>query len=265
MSKVLYYGNGIPPGVILPYPAPLVSTPSGFLPCNGANYDADATPAYVGLYKKLVTDLGFTEQVFTYSATNILSKTSHGFLGGELIQLRTSGTLSNGLTSGTFYYVVYINADTFSLSITPDSATIVSIMAAGSGTHSYKQSLFGLGATYTGTGKLLTVPDLRGVIPQGIGASAGFVQSENLGLGQRYNDRSHGHEHGLLIGTGGSSQQLGGPSTGPAGYSANSGGYAANNTLLRYTQMSINGVDGTPRTGNTTRPKVMGLNWIIKF
>jgi microcystin-dependent protein len=258
----LYYGNGIPPGVILPFPAPLVMTPPGFLPCDGSNYDAVATPAYAGIYKKLVTDQGFVESTFTYSTTNILSLTSHGFLGGELIQVRSSGTLPTGLTQSTFYYVVFINSSTFSLSATPDqTTTLVSITAAGSGTHSLKRSLFGLGSLYDGTGSKFTVPDMRGVIPQGIGPAAGFAQTENLAIGQKYNDRSHAHYHAFnSAGAGAIGYNGAGTLTWAGG-----GGALSTVTGLTIAQAQTDGAAGTPRMGNTTRPKVMGLNWIIKY
>lgn len=263
----LYYNNGIPPGVILPFPAPLVSTPVGFLPCDGSNYDAVSTPAYAGLYKKLITDLAFSEQIFTYTSTNVLTKTAHGFLGGELIQTRTSGNLPTGLTPSTVYYVVFLSVNTFSLSLTPDQTTsLVSITSAGSGVHFYKQSLFGLGSLYDGTGKKFTVPDMRGVIPQGIGPAAGFAQTENLSLGQKYNDRSHAHFHNLKNSVSGAIASFL-----PVVFSNTSppnsvtSGASGQNANLSVDSAITDGPDGTPRMGNSTRPKVMGLNWIIKY
>jgi len=79
------------------------------------------------------------QAAFTAAATDIVTCTAHGFVTGDKIRVTTSGgiDLPAGLATGTDYYIVKIDADTFYLSSTlSDSPTHrVDITDAGTGTH----------------------------------------------------------------------------------------------------------------------------------
>ena len=79
---------------------------------------------------------GAASATVTYSTTNILSCTGHGLVTGDVVVFTTTGTLPTGLAVNTLYYVISTNlgANQFSLSAAYNS-TILSISAAGSGTH----------------------------------------------------------------------------------------------------------------------------------
>jgi hypothetical protein len=65
--------------------------------------------------------------------------TSHNFLTGDKIQLTTTGTLPTGLSTGTDYYVIKVDADNLKLAASEsdaDDGTAIDITAAsGGGTH----------------------------------------------------------------------------------------------------------------------------------
>lgn len=78
------------------------------------------------------------QKAFTAADTDIVTCAAHGFVTGDKIRVTTSGAdLPAGLATGTDYYIVKIDANTFYLSSTlSDSSTHrVDITDAGSGTH----------------------------------------------------------------------------------------------------------------------------------
>lgn len=80
------------------------------------------------------------QAAFTAAATDICTDTAHGLSTGDKIRVTTSGSdLPAGLSTGTDYYVVKINANTFYLNSKPgdSSADRVNITDAGTGTHTY--------------------------------------------------------------------------------------------------------------------------------
>jgi hypothetical protein len=83
-----------------------------------------------------VGTLGTATATVSYSTTNILSCTGHGLNVGDPVMFTTSGTLPTGLAANTTYYVISTNlgANQFSVSTT-FNGSILSITAAGSGTH----------------------------------------------------------------------------------------------------------------------------------
>jgi microcystin-dependent protein len=102
------------------------------------------------------------------------------------------------------------------------------------------------------------LPDMRGAAPAGVGTTPAFyTQSETIALGQKYNDQIQGHRHG---------QTFPGESTTAV---------AAGNTRVQlssgvaFTPFEIRDpvtdtTNGTPRIGNVTRGKRVGVNFIIK-
>lgn len=69
------------------------------------------------------------------TTNNTIGETAHGMLNGQLVKLRTTGTLPTPLGVDTIYYVVEKADDTFKLSLTSGGAAIDITSAAGGGTH----------------------------------------------------------------------------------------------------------------------------------
>ncbi len=172
--------EGIPPGVIF-YTASNTA-PTGSFKANGA---AVSRSTYADLFSALVTSAGFTSKTFTVTiaAPAVFTMTAHGFTGGERIRLSTTGALPAGLNTTTDYYVIYVSANTFQVTSTL-FGTAITTTGTQSGTHTYIQSLWGLGDGTT----TFNLPDLRSEILRGwadgravdTGRSMGTVQADDL-------------------------------------------------------------------------------------
>jgi microcystin-dependent protein len=154
---------GSPAGLIQPFAGN--AAPPGWLGCNGA---AVSRTTYAALFAALVTNAGFTPQTFTVTIANpgVFTKSAHGFTDSERLRLSSTGALPTGLNTATDYYVLWIDANTFNLALTPGGAPIVTT-GSQSGTHSYTQSLWGLGDGST----TFNVPNLQDAILKGSGSA----------------------------------------------------------------------------------------------
>lgn len=195
MSKVLDLWAGMT-ATVLPFAG--VAAPTGWLLCDGA---AVSRATYPVLFKMLVTDAGFAAQTFTVTiaAPGVFTKTAHGFTGGERLRLTTTGALPTGLTNTADYFVDAINANTFYLR---DAATGARITTTGtqSGTHSYIESMHGLGNGIT----TFNVPDLRGEFIRGADNGRGIDPNRSLGTKQKgtlapYQDTSDAMIHPYTV------------------------------------------------------------------
>jgi hypothetical protein len=75
----------------------------------------------------------------TIASPGVVTKTSHGFVTGQRLQLSTTGALPTGLTAGIDYYVIRINTNTFNLATSFQNAinqTKINTSGTQSGTHS---------------------------------------------------------------------------------------------------------------------------------
>jgi len=106
------------------------------------------------------------------------------------------------------------------------------------------------------------LPDAIGAAPVGVGTSTGYTQNETYALGTKYDDQMQGHWH-TLIATGNSassaSQFI---SHGPNQDNTFTGGSA---TVDGVKSPVSDNVNSTPRTGNVTHGKRIGVNYIIKY
>lgn len=117
---------------------------------------------------------GWTWETCTIAIASpcVVSMASHGFTGGERLRFKSTGTLPTGISPTIDYFVVPVNSNTFNLSSTQGTATLVNTTVAGTGTISLCQSLWGLGDGTT----TFNLPNLLGLFAAGV-SSYGPVTS----------------------------------------------------------------------------------------
>ena len=70
----------------------------------------------------------------TRTSSTLVVGTGHPFLNGQLVTVKTTGTLPAGLEPLTLYYVVSRTATAISLALTP-GGSVITLSDAGTGTH----------------------------------------------------------------------------------------------------------------------------------
>ena len=123
----------------------------GFNPQPPVGYDIKAVSAGTFSYTGMTTSDTTTESVGTVSfdtGTDIVTINDHGLSSNTPIKFTTTGTLPTGLTSGTQYYPVSINQNTFQVSETPNGA-VIDLTGTPSGTHTVHKYT-GIIDTFTG-------------------------------------------------------------------------------------------------------------------
>lgn len=136
---------GFPKGGVIPYAGS--TAPTGFLLCDGSQYDCDTYGSLVDLIKDTYgKDSG---NAFTAdSGTDVFTDTAHGLSdGNRLILSNSGGALPSGLSVSTVYFVINKTDNTFQLSAT-EGGSAIDITTNGTGTHSWHNNF--------------KVPDLRG-------------------------------------------------------------------------------------------------------
>lgn len=76
--------------------------------------------------------------IITIATPGVVTYTGHGLQTGDWVQITTSGALPTGLTASTTYWVVYVDANSFSLATTKANAaagTKIATSGSQSGTH----------------------------------------------------------------------------------------------------------------------------------
>jgi microcystin-dependent protein len=214
----------------------------------------------------------------------LLSLTTDYTLGSEDARLTTEagGTVNttlavvNGAYLNTALYVTYKTVGDYAEAedATPSGSIL---MFAGStapanwllcdGTAvsraTYNKLFQAIGTTW-GAGNGTTtfnLPDMRGAAPAGVGASTGYTQNETLALGTKYNDQIQEHIHDITGGGGFGQSALAtftGTNTAHVALTPTSPGD------IKASTMRASGANGNPRTGNVTRGKRVGVNFIIK-
>lgn len=87
----------------------------------------------------------------TIASPGVVTWTSHGLVEGTPVKFTTTGALPTGITSGTTYYVKYVNANTFQLAATVGGAAI-NTSGSQSGTHTGTRGLIQGTTSITATG-----------------------------------------------------------------------------------------------------------------
>jgi hypothetical protein len=208
----------------------------------------------------------------------LLSLTTDYTLGSEDSRLTTEagGTVNttlaivNGAYLNTALYVTYKTVGDyaeaedatpsgsilmFAGSTAPDNWLLCDGAAVSRAT--YNKLFQAIGTTW-GAGNGTTtfnLPDMRGAAPAGVGTTPAFyTQAETISLGQKYNDQIQGFRIDLKNYA--SFQQGTGSGFRIVGLDA---------TLTESTVgIKTDTVNGTPRQGNVTRGKRVGVNFIIK-
>ena len=124
----------------------------------------------------------------------------------------------------------------------------------------YSNLFSAIGTTYgVGDGSTtFNLPDLRGVVPRGVGTSTGYTANVTVTLGTKQNDQMQGHYHNLSGAF--FAPDAASSSVYTVGYS---GSYGA--PYIYVQSPSTDNTNGTPRTGTETRMKNVGVNFFIKF
>ena len=153
-------------GMMLEYPVPGVTAPTGFVWADGAAYDG-TDPLYAALYALYGTQFGnggglagyfnvpnrngrtpvgagsggyaesFLPAAITSGLVTVVSNNSR-WITGMPVTFTTSGTAPTGLVNGTVYYVIRVSATTIRLASTLANAQngmAITTSTQGSGTH----------------------------------------------------------------------------------------------------------------------------------
>lgn len=212
------------------------SAPTGWLLCDGS---AVSRTTYASLFTALNNSLGVV--TITIAAPGVVTLTAHGLATGDSLYLTTTGALPTGLTANTRYWVVKVNADTFSLATSLANAlagTKITTSGTQSGVHTAVQNSYGVGDGST----TFHLPNLKGVVPVGKNQS----DTEFAGLGQTGGTKTHtlitaempAHTHGVFEVTGGAAIGAGGVYASNSSTTVSSGGGGAHNNIQPY--MTLN-------------------------
>ena len=123
-------------------------------------------------------------------------------------------------------------------------------------TATYNRLFATIGYVYGGSGANFTLPDFRGVFPKGAGTTGRAAGVDASGTayagtnGTYSQDKMQGHIHQFTI-----QSALAGQ--------ANPGSGAGGGATISTGGPVTDGTNGTPRTGHTTEPQSLGINFII--
>jgi microcystin-dependent protein len=137
------------------------TAPTNWLICDGA---AVSRSTYATLFAAIVPNLGTI--TMTIAAPAVVSHTAHGFQTGDTLYFTTTGALPTGITANTIYYVVYIDANSYSLATSLANSLVptkITTTGSQSGTHTAFACPYGLGDGST----TFNTPDLKGRVPAG--------------------------------------------------------------------------------------------------
>jgi hypothetical protein len=168
--------GAVPVGTIFPYTGSSSVAPAGYI------FDGSVLnrTTYADLFDLWVTSKGYTAQTFTctIAAPGVFTKTAHGFTTGERLRLFTTGALPTGLNTSADYFVEMIDANTFYLTTSKFGyATRVTTTGTQSGTHTYLQSLYGLGDGST----TFNAPNIADLFIRGLSASGRLIGTARKG------------------------------------------------------------------------------------
>ena len=245
----------VPAGATIPYSG--LSAPSGFLLCDGS---AISRATYATLYGIITISKG--NCTISQANPGVVTLNGHGLITGDCIELTTTGTLPTGLSVNTNYYVIYLNANTFNLASTLALAiagTGLQTTSAGAGTHTLRYCPFGISTVNN-----FLLPNTNNVYMRGANVAARTIAAQAsisysaLSVGLLKNDRLQGHWHKKI-------NQVVTTPGGIYGFTADTGGGVDGSSTNCVQEPVTDGANGTPRTGTTSEPQSIGINYIIKY
>lgn len=239
-------------GMVKPFTGRAV--PSGHLFADGT---AVSRSTYSALFNVLCKTIG--TGTVTIASPGVWTLVGHGFTTGDSLYLTTTGALPTGLSANTLYYAVTVTDDTFRLATSRANAlagTAINTSGTQSGVHTVVDCAWGLGDGST----TFNLPDLRESVLVGTGTrGAGVTAHDTFNLGEFKDDRMQGHWHGFGYGSsaGGSTARLTASST--------TATVTANTATDQIRDAITDPVNGTPRTGTTTRTKQVGVKYAVQY
>ena len=242
-------GYVMPEGTTLPFAG--ISAPTGFLLCDGS---AVSRATYASLFAALKSSKGAC--TFT-DAGDVVTFNGHGLATGDCVYFSVITDTTN-ISIDTNYYVIYVNANAFTIATTFDLAiagTKTTFATNGTGTLIYAPWGISTSANFK-------LPDGRGLTMKGVGqhGTASWGAAAYTGnLGHYKQDKSQGHRHDINDAAGGGAAVFG-------GFASFAGSRLAAGTAgFNVLDPTTDGTNGTPRTGTTTEMQSFGVNFIIKY
>jgi len=225
-----------------------ISTPTGWLFCDGS---AVSRATYSSLFSVISVIKG--DFTVTIASPAVVTLTGHGMITGDQVSFTTTGALPTGLSADTNYFVIYIDANTFRLATTYANAlagTAINTSGSQSGIHNLRFNPYGI----SGSSNFL-LPDMRAATLRGSGTSTLYTQNQTINLGGIQDDQMQGHYHNF------SSNAV----TFSSGTGSGIGGLLYQAATSSVGAPTTDGTNGTPRTGNETRVKNIGVRFYIKY
>ena len=231
------------------------SAPTGFLACDRTSY---SRTTYSDLYEELCENRGTV--TMTIASPCVVTLAAHGLQAGDAFFFETTGALPTNVSANTQYFVIAagLTTDTFSFA-TSVGGSAVNSSGSQSGTHNLRMCQHGIADAST-----FRVPDMRGLFPRGAGAHGTMTKAaggafDGGSVGSTSNDSMQGHWHNMVR------EQAGGANT--ILYGGNGTGVILDDLYTKNTARAIvtDSINGTPRTGNETKPASMSLLYCIKY
>ena len=153
---------------------------------NSGTKTKDTIHTYPSASSAVTPSDGSTDLLFT--------DTAHGLLNDDIIQFRASGSMPDGISVSTNYYVKKLTDDTFNISLTPSTGANTTIdysssgSGAGSGVSWYKNKFYTAVVTHTGSASNYPTSVLGNDVWEelAINSGLGFVTTDNDSL-MRFN------------------------------------------------------------------------------
>ena len=231
------------------------SAPTGFLACDGTSY---SRTTYADLYAVVCENRGTV--TMTIASPCVVTLAGHGMQAGDAFFFETTGALPTNVSANTQYFVLStgLTTDTFRFAATAGGSAINS-SGSQSGVHNLRMCQHGIADAST-----FRVPDMRGLFVRGAGAHGTMTKAaggafDGGSVGSTSNDSMQGHWHNMVREQAGGANQI--------LYGGNGTGVILDDLYTKNTARAIvtDSTNGTPRTGNETRPVNYGVNYIIKL
>ena len=257
--------DNLPVGVIYPYTG--ITAPAWGLFADGSSL---ARTDFAALFAAITSTQTCT---MSSAAPCIVTANGHGLKTGSRISFETTGSLPTGLSHGTNFYVIYIDADTFNVATTYANAlagTKITTTGAQSGTHTLRNNPWGVADI-----NHFNIPDLRGVFLKGAGVQgySAWAAAAYVGiLGEYFQDRNQAWQLGSAADASGARNYYGFADvrdyavvdTHHANFAPLQMGTAYQGNTSRLKAMN-DGTNGDPRQGLTTEPASAGVNYVIRY